>query len=395
MPYPYCPVQCGFGGSDRKGKDHTIKTLNFKGASPSFKAAFPKSDATTMKRILLIAVFCCIGTLVRAQQLVLKKGEIMDSLPIRDTIYNGFSLYLPGSFDLEKKWPLLMVLDLKGRTRQALSMFVQAAEEKGYVLMSPRISDSLSVTDNMIKVGESLDRAMAILPIQGNRVYAAGEGLSGRFTSLLPTFFKEVQGVVSIGANLANLEVLDRNRPFHFIAIVSKGDHDYTTLLMDAKFLNTLGFPNQILLHDGSGDWPRTSYLEKALQLFDLSAMGRNLIPKDPSFVARAYREDLAKLDQLKNKGDLLGMDQYMGEMMSVYRVHRDTDSLRKAKRELGRDKRFRAMERIQDTIRAMETLMRQDYRYAMEEDVLAHNFNNLGWWNHQMGLIDNYIKGT
>src|SRR5690606_16385829 len=174
--------------------------------------------------------------------------------------------------------------------------------------------------------------------VQGDRIYAAGEGISGRFSSILPTFIKEVRGVVSIGANLANMEVIDSKRPFHFIGIVGKDDHDYPKLLMDANLLNAMGFPNQILLHDGLGDWPATSYIEKALQLLDLSAMGRNIIPKDPLLVARAYREDLDKLDRLKNMGDLLWMDQYMGEMLSIYRVHMDTDSLRRAQRTLGRD---------------------------------------------------------
>src|SRR5690606_26945025 len=217
------------------------------------------------------------------------------------------------------------------------------------ILMFPMISDSLSVTDNMIKIGESLEQTLAILPVQGDRIYAAGEGVSGRFSTLLPTFFKEVQGVVSIGANMANMEVLDAKRPFHFIGIVAKDDHDYPNLLMDSKLLNSMGFPNQILLHDGLGDWPAASYLEKALQLFDLSAMGRGRLTNDPPLVARAYQEDLAKLDLLKNRGELLWMNQYMGEMLSIYRVHMNTDSLRRAKRALGRDKQFKAMERNRD----------------------------------------------
>lgn len=333
--------------------------------------------------------------MVQAQQVVLKKGEIMDSLPLRDTIQNGFSLYLPGSFAVDDKWPLLLVLDLKGRARQTLSMFVQAAEKQGYVLMFPRISDSLSVTENMVKIGESLEQVLDLLPIQGDRIYTAGEGVSGRFSSLLPTFFKEVHGVVSIGASMANMEVLDAKRPFHFIGIIDRDDHNYPNLLMDANLLNSMGFPNQILLHEGTGDWPAASYIEKALQLFDLSAMGRNRIPNDPSLVARAYDEDLDKLNRLKGRGDLLWVDQYMGEMLSIYQVHRDMDSLRKAKRDLGRDKQFKAMERNRDAALAKESLIRQEYRYAMEEDVQAHNFNNLGWWNHQKEQIGNYISGT
>jgi len=30
-----------------------------------------------------------------------------------------------------------------------------------------------------------------------------------------------------------------------------------------------------------------------------------------------------------------------------------------------------------------------------MEEDVYTYNFNNLGWWNHQMGVIDKFISSS
>lgn len=39
--------------------------------------------------------------------------------------------------------------------------------------------------------------------------------------------------------------------------------------------------------------------------------------------------------------------------------------------------------------------MLKEDYQFYMEEDVYTHNFNNLGWWNHQMGEIEKFISGS
>src|SRR5690606_26569682 len=191
-----------------------------------------------MKKILLTILFSSFGFLVHAQQLVLKKGEILDSIPILDSIQTTFSLYLPTQFSMDREWPLLLALDMKGKQRQTLSMFLQAAEAQGYVLMSPRISDSLPVADNMVKIGTALERALGMLPIDQDRIYVAGEGANGRFSSLVPVFIPKIHGVISIGAGLANVEVLNAERRFHFIGIINIENFNYTGLLNEMNLLD-------------------------------------------------------------------------------------------------------------------------------------------------------------
>lgn len=348
-----------------------------------------------MKKILLSVLFSTFGYLVHAQQLVLKKGEILDSIPVVDSIQRSYSLYLPTQFSMDVEWPLLLVLDMNGKQRQALSMFARAAESQGYVLMSPQTSDSLPVTDNMVHIGDALERVGALLPIDGDRIYVAGEAASGRFASLVPVFVHRIQGVISIGSALANVEVLDKERRFHFIGIVNKENFNYPILLNETKLLDRLKYPNQILLHDGSGSWPPGGYLDKALQIFTLASMAKNGVPKDSTFIERAYGEDLDKVEQLKGVGDVLWAHQYMGEMVKIYRPNRNMDSLNRAWRDLGGDKRFKAMERAENTALVKEALLREEYLYAMEDDVLAHNFENLGWWNYQMQQFQKYISGA
>ncbi len=347
------------------------------------------------KSYLLLFLSNILLTSLSAQTITLKKGEIIESIPVNDSISSTFSLYLPTNFTTDRQWPLLMVFNLEGKEKQAMSMFLSSAEEEGYVLAAPRVLDSISLTNNMLATAGSLESITGMLPIQKGRLYAAGTDSGGRFASLVPTFIKQVKGVISISASLANTDLLNIKEPFHFIGMVNKNHFNYPTLLSDEKILDAYKFPNHILLFEEKSDWPEKEYLKKGMQLFTLQAMGRKWIPRDSAYVEAAFQEDLDKVNSLKNSGNFLVAEQYLGEMMGMYGVLKNLDSLRKVQKELRKNKQFRAMRRAENAAFLKETLLKEDYQYYMEEDLLTHNFKNLGWWNYQMTEINKFVTSS
>lgn len=330
-----------------------------------------------------------------SQQMVLKKGTILDALPVNDSVPDTFSLYLPTDFTTEKKWPLLLIFDLEGKEKQALSMFVQAAEQEGYVLVAPRILDSVSLSNSMVKAGKVLNKVMSILPIHRGRVYSAGAASSARFANLVPIFIKNVKGVISIGSSIANTDLLNIKRAFHFIGITNKSDYNFTEMLATKKVLDRFRFPNQVLLYEEQKEWPDISYLKRSMQLFTLSAMAKGFVAKDSAYIDKAFNEDVLKANKLKNSQKLLLAEQYLSEMMSIYGAHKNLDSLRQIQKGIRRDQRFKTMRRTENAAFFKESLLKEDYQYYMEEDVITHNFNNLGWWSYQKSEIDKFISGS
>lgn len=341
----------------------------------------------------LLTIFCIFS--VFSQQMVLKKGEIIDNLSVNDSTKNSYSLYIPKTFSMDEKWPLLMIFDTEGNEKKALSMFVLAAEKEGYVLAAPKLIDSISLTKNMVVAGQVIQKVTSLLPIHNDRIYAAGEDSGGQFASLVPILINGVNGAMSIGASLSNSELINVKKPFHFIGMVSKENFNYPFMLTDTKLLDRYKFPNQVLLFDGNGNWPGVAYLQKGMQLFTLDAMGRKWIPQDTSYIEKAYQEDLEKLNQLKSIGDLLWAEQYMTEMTSIYGALKNMDSLRSVQRDLRRNRDYKTLKRAENAAFLKESMLKEDYQYYMEEDVYTHNFNNLGWWNHQMDEIEKFISGS
>ncbi|MFK7811421.1 MAG: alpha/beta hydrolase [Maribacter sp.] len=340
----------------------------------------------------LLLLFLSITFYGAAQQIKLKKGTIIDAIPVNDSISESFALYLPTSFDVSKKWPVVFVFDMQGRSKQALSMFVNAAEEQGYILAaSNNLHDSITISKNVIITSRMANRLYSILPIKRKRSYTAGFSGGARLASLVPIFVKEIQGVISIGAAIANEDVLSSKNKFHFIGIVGIEDYNYVPMKNSQKMLNKLKFPNQLIEFEGGHEWPKTKNIVKAMEYFTLIAMGNGIEPKIDSFVIRTFNKNLGEVSALLTSKKHLMANNHLNEMMGVYRNLKNVDSLKESSKTLRKTRSYRGNNRLQNAAFLKEYLKKGDYEYYLEEDVATYNFNNLGWWKYQIDELAKY----
>ncbi|MEQ9580735.1 MAG: alpha/beta hydrolase, partial [Arenibacter sp.] len=324
--------------------------------------------------------------------MTLKKGVVIDSIGVKDSISESFSLYIPTSFEMDKNWPILFVFDMEGRGRQAIRMFIGAAEKQGYILAaSNNVNDTLTTSQNILITGRMFNDIIKILPVQKNRIYSAGFDSGARFASVLPIFVKGISGVISSGAVYPNMDILDTNNLFHFIGIVGKEDYAYPEMLAGSSTMGRLKFPNQLLVFNGGHEWPNTQYLGKALEIFNLSAMAKGQSEKDETYINDTYAQNLKDINLLIGSNRLIQADNLLDEVISVYRVLKDSDSLKKIKRELKKNKLFKTMTRNENNTLLKESFIKEDYVYYLEEDLATYNYNYLGWWIYQMDELKKY----
>ncbi|GMN07329.1 hypothetical protein MTsPCn5_27180 [Croceitalea sp. MTPC5] len=347
------------------------------------------------KKYLVLFLLAMSMQFSHSQELRLQKGQLIDSIISNDSLKESFALYLPKKFDLKRKWPLIVVFEMGGRAKQALSVFKDAAEKKGFILAAPNsIHDSISLAKNMAISQRAIEKLITLLPIHKGRTYTAGFENGGRFANLVPVFIKEIEGTVSVGAAVANLELLAPKNQFYFIGIVGVNDFNYTTLLEDKKALNKLKFKNTILVYEGVGKYPASGYLEEALDLFNLSAMTKGNLAKDSVLIQKLFQEKLSDIRLLQQEKKLLLAHHAMTETLSAFRTYVDVDSLRTAQRNLKKDKLYRSLKRNESAAFFKESLKREDFNYFLQEDVLTYNYKNLGWWNYQMTQLNGFIFG-
>jgi hypothetical protein len=348
-----------------------------------------------MKRILSVLVLgvCFFSS---AQDVILKKGAITESVKVNDSTSESFALYLPTNFDTSRPWPVVFVFDMKGKGVQAISMFKEAAEEQGYILATSKdIADSLSLSQNMLICARMFNSVYKLLPISKNRSYTAGFSEGGRFASLVPTFIKNVNGVISCGASLSNTDVLNKKSPFHFIGIVGREDYSYTQLLLSETILDQLKFPNQLLIFEGGHEWPPKNYLSKALAILTLAAMADNEIPRDSAFIEKSYAENLGEISTLMTLNKPVLAQNEASQMIEIYAPLKNIDSLKLTSKTIKKADLYRPYSRNEKAVLFKESLIREDYGYYLSEDIITYNYNNLGWWQYQMDQLDKYKKSS
>jgi len=348
-----------------------------------------------MKKILLLVLLATSFT-ATAQQLVLKKGVVLDSVKVNDSIPESFTLYLPQKFEMTETWPIVFVFDTEGNGKRALSLFAQVAEKNGYILAaSNNIHDSLSISKNVLISNRMFNSIYSMLPIKSDRSYTAGFSSGARLASVIPSFIKNIRGVISCGAPIANTELLTSKNPFQFIGIVGDKDFNYPDMLSLEKVLNKFRFPNQLLVFDGGHEWPSMDYLSKALEYLTLAAMVKDEASSDSELVSKTYSQNLGEVSSLMSSNKPLLADHRLSQMLRVYKGNGQLDSLKATQKSLRRSKAYRAQRRMQSAAFLKENLTKDDYDYYLEEDILTYNYNNLGWWTYQMEVLEKYVSGT
>lgn len=339
-----------------------------------------------------ILLFMATVYVAHAQQYTLKKGVVIDSIAVNDSIPESFSLFLPTSFETDRNWPVIFIFDMEGKGRQAIRMNMGAAEDQGYILVaSNNVSDTLSTSQNILVTGRMFNTVVKLLPISKNRTYTSGLGNGAQFASVLPFFVKQISGVISCGAAYTNLEALNPKQPFHWIGIVGKEDYAYTEMLATKSMLDKFKLPNNLIVLEGERAWPDPKYLKKAMGILTLAAMAKGDMDKDDTYIDRSFDTGLKEIQDLIRSDKLLQADNLLDVALSVYRTHKETDTLRDIRKQLKKNKVYKAMLRDANNAMLKESFIKNDFLYALEEDIATYNFNNLGWWMYQMGELKKY----
>ena len=350
-----------------------------------------------MRRIVIFLLLVgCIGVPANAQELALKKGIVMDSLPVNDSIARQIILYLPQDFDAGQEWPVLFLCDVEGDRTKKLRYLKVAADKNGYILASSgALMDSLSLTDKILTISKTIDELKDFLPLDLDRVYTMGYDSGGQLATIVPSMIRGVNGVLSVASGLPNLSLINPKEPFDYIGILGRGDYQYTYLLESEATLDQLKVPNYTLYHPEGHQWPDLVYLDLGMQMLTLMGMKRGAIPRGDQVIQSVYTDYQNAILELEQTGQLILAYHYSEQGESVFKALTDTDWFKDKKKSIRKSRVYKNQKREWDAVRLNELVLAGDYMFYLEEDVLSFNLDNLGWWNYQMGKITKYKQSA
>ena len=239
-----------------------------------------------------------------------------------------YTLYLPPGFTNDRRWPVLLVFDPRGRSVLAAELFREAADTYGWILVS---SDNTRSDGPM----EPNSKAMAALwpevhnrlPGDFDRIYAAGFSGGGAVAYVLSGSTREVAGIIACGTRHFPEGLKGNLVPVFSTA--GDTDPNYQEAHTADEYLGKQGNPHRLAIFEGAHTWMTPEVALDAIEWFELLAMRSEDRDLDPKLVETLYAADLAAARTLESDRRLIEAARRLNEMGRTYDGLRDTVDLR------------------------------------------------------------------
>jgi predicted esterase len=221
-----------------------------------------------------------------------------------------FALYLPPGYTTERRWPILLVLDPRGRALPALQLFQNAAARLGWIVMSSynTLSDA-SVDPNLAAVNAMLASAQARWSIDTARLYLAGFSGTARAALAFAVALRgHVAGVIAAGGALGFMlggpeTAFAGDSTFAYFGAAGTRDFNYEEVLAMAGRFQRTRVPYRVVTFEGPHSWPPADVCGDALDWLELRAMVGGLRPVDSSWVRARLELEQARAAELERAG--------------------------------------------------------------------------------------------
>jgi predicted esterase len=272
-----------------------------------------------------------------------------------------YAVYLPSAYSAERAWPVLFVMDPRGRAGFALELFRPAAERYGWIVLSSY--NTLSDADSSGAANErALDAmvadAQAALRIDTRRVYLAGFSGTARFAWLAgDALAGHVAGVIGVGAGFPGASVawglrLAERKPFPFFGAVGTADFNYEEVAALDSILAAIGLPHRTEVFDGGHQWPPVEVATRAVEWMELRAMRTGLRPRDEPWIDSLRAARMAEAAALEAASPLEALCAYRAAAVDFADLG-DVAQAEARAAALARDPRVRRAERAEREGRA------------------------------------------
>lgn len=235
-----------------------------------------------------------------------RPGQVVSHVTSAANPAQQYAVYLPSNYRTDRIWPVLVLLDPRGRALLPLERVRGIAERLGYLVLSSWNSRSDELTDhNADAINAILDDADRLLSIDPHRIYLAGQSGTARGSWIFGyQLLDNVAGLIGFGAGLPEEwhPPIGARGPVFFGA-AGLDDYNFDEMWRLDATLDTMNVPHHLTWFDGPHAWPQADVLTEAVQWVTLQAMLRKLAPVNRPWVDSLYRDRLADAAALKAAG--------------------------------------------------------------------------------------------
>ena len=316
------------------------------------------------------------------------KGIVIDSVTCKNQSSQNFALYLPSSYNSGRAFPCIYIFDAHARGALPLRMYKDLAEKYGFILIGSNISKNgtqWDVTNEGIKT--LMEDTRSRINIDPKRIYTAGFSGGSRVASSVAIIDGGIAGVIGCAMGFPQMENAFQNK-FDYFGIVGDYDFNLADMMQLNEALTQQGFTHQVVTFNGKHEWAPATDFNTALLWIQVSAMKKNLQPKNDSLVS-ALKEDFdARISAAASSGDLVKQHLLLVGAINTIGGVSDVSIYQKQDAAITADAHYKSAVVTQSQLQQAE---------INEQQELAKQFNaqNEKWWAGKIATLNKNARSA
>jgi len=221
-----------------------------------------------------------------------------------------YAVYLPSAYRADQRWPVLLLMDPRGRAMNPMALVKPAAERHGYLVLSSYNTLSDGPTQpNIDALAAMLTDAQRLFSVDPSRFYLVGFSGTARLAWDLGFGMRgHVAGVLGWGAGTPpGFDFTPAGTtgtvPFAYYGGCGIRDFNYEEMLTLDDELDRRAVPHRLQYYDGPHSWPPAPVMTDAIDWMQVQAIKRGLAPPDSAWVDSLFATDLARARELEAAG--------------------------------------------------------------------------------------------
>jgi len=283
------------------------------------------------------------------------RGRMVEGLSCAVDPTATYSLYLPSGYTTEKRWPVLLIFDARGRSVRAAERFVAAAERYGWVLVSSNDTRSDESWDPNVKAVNALwpeihDR----LAIDKRRIYATGFSGGAMVAWVLGMQSGRLAGVIGCGGRYEE-DFFPKEDAFAHFGTAGDQDFNYQGMRDVDQCFEGLRSRHRLEVFEGVHQWMPPAMATEAVEWMEVQAMATGDLEVDGEWLSEVYEKDAGRARELEASGEIVAAMRRWQAIARTYEGLLDVGSARNRASQLAADSRVVATLKKERTWDAFE----------------------------------------
>ncbi len=276
---------------------------------------------TSSMRTLLIVLFvlrAAVPATAQVPPLQVSIGEMVEGIACHSDPTQTYTLFIPSTYTSDRRLPVLLVFDPRGRSLLAAEIFRDAAETYGWIIVSSDNTRSDTTWEpNLVAIRALWPEIHTRIPADFKRIYATGFSGGVAVATLLARTTGEVAGIIGCGG--LNLDNQVDNKQLPFFSAAGNTDFNFSQMHLLDEYLAEQGNPHRLVIFDGPHTWMPPDLAREGVEWMELIAMRQGTRNRDQELIDKLWSADLERAQTVAADGHALVAARRLREMERTY----------------------------------------------------------------------------